>query len=122
MNRLAVCGSVAVAVLCSVLMTGCGGSMPMTKANFDKIKEGMTIEEVSAVMGFPPPNWDKSSIVPGAGIMDTKNGVDRETKTDLDGFTYDHFHYKEMGGTNKKDIHVRYFDGKVQSKEEVGLQ
>lgn len=111
------------AIACGLLLTGCGGSSPMTIDNFDKIQEGMTIEEVSAIMGFQPPDLDKTSIIPGDVIRDTQNNVDREHKpTNLDGLAYDEFHYKELGGTNKKAIYVTYQDGKVTVKNQTGLE
>jgi hypothetical protein len=114
----------ALALACGVFFAGCGGgSSPMTMSNYDKIQEGMTIEQVSEIMGFPPPDVDKTSIIPGADIMDTKNGVDRNHKpTNLDGLAYDEFHYKELGGQNKKDIFVTYENNKVTQKNQSGLE
>lgn len=106
----------------SLLLTGCGSSSPMTKANFDKIQTGMTVAEVSAVMGFKPPNTDETSIIGGV-VRDTANEVEREHKPEnLDGIAYDEFHYKELGGTNKKAIYIEYNNGKLVRKEETGLQ
>ncbi len=120
MNRL-LRAPIAGACLLSLFLAGCGGSSPMTMDNYNKIQDGMTMEQVSEVMGFPPPDFDKTSIVPGLGVTDTKNGVDRETKTTIEGDTYDFFQYKELGGTNKKEIQVTYLEGKVVKKNQSGL-
>lgn len=118
MSRLAL----AVVLLSSLALAGCGGSSPMTMSNYDKIKEGMSIEQVSEIMGFKPPDLEKTSIIPGDVIRDTQNNVDREHKpTNLDGYAYDEFHYKELGGTNKKAVYVTYHDNKVEVKNQTGL-
>jgi hypothetical protein len=121
MNRFWLRTEIALAIACCFFLSGCGGSSPMTMANFDKIQEGMTIEQVSEIMGFPPP--DKEVSIVGGVVRQTRNDVDREhNPTNLDGLAYDEFHYKEMGGRNKKDIFVTYQDGKVTVKNQTGLE
>ena len=122
MNRFVLQTTFGLAVGFCLLLSGCGGASPMTMENYDKIQEGMTIAQVSEIMGFPPPDLDKTSIIPGDVIRDTKNEVDREHKpTNLDGYAYDEFHYKELGGTNKKAVYVTYFEDKVETKNQTGL-
>ena len=122
MNFLPIRMLIVIGCVCVLAASGCGGSSPMTMTNYDKIKEGMTVEEVSTIMGFKPPDLDKTSIIPGDVIRDTQNDVDREHKPeDLNGYAYDEFHYKELGGTNKKAVYVTYFHGKVETKNQTGL-
>src|SRR5262245_10328134 len=106
MSRIIYRSCLGLAVGYCLLLTGCGSSSPMTKANFDKLQNGMTVAEVSQIMGFKPPNADETSIIGGV-VRDTANEVDREHKPEnLDGIAYDEFHYKELGGTNKKAIYI----------------
>ena len=38
-------------VVLSLLVVGCGGNANLTKANYDKLKEGMPQQEVEAILG-----------------------------------------------------------------------
>ena len=122
MNRFSLRTPLALSVACCLILAGCGAGHPMTKANYDKIQEGMTIEQVSEIMGFPPPDWDQTSIIPGSPIRATNGNVDREVKTTLEGETYDDYSYKEMGGTNKKEMHLRYENNKLVQKSQAGME
>ena len=107
-----------------LLAAGCG-SDPMSKANYDNIKNGMTTQEVSKLFGFE----DVKELEGAIGILKNKAvstsalGVERETRYDEEmGYIYDTFKTSEMGGVNKKEIQVRYLDGKVEWKDQSGLQ
>jgi hypothetical protein len=115
-----VCG---LALLFGLMLTGCGSSNPMTKTNYDKIQEGMTMEEVATIMGFPKETSETGSLARlKADSIQTANDVERFTRFTEDGHSYDEFKYKELGGTNKKEIYVTYYENKVITKQQVGIE
>jgi hypothetical protein len=81
----------------------------------------MTIEEVSAIFGYPVP---VKPLEPNLGkfyVQQNRDGVDRRTDWESEETTYDTFESKELGGVNKKQIIIRYDLGKVGQKDQVDL-
>src|SRR5688500_17719777 len=81
-----------------LLAAGCGGN-PMSKANYDQIKNGMTTQEVSKLFGFE----DVKEVEGQIGVLkgeahSTSGAVDRVTSYTEDGYIYDTFTTSEMGG------------------------
>lgn len=67
-----------------VLLAGCGGNKRVNKANFDRIKEGMSRVDVEAILG-PGDGEDGTSLAEGssvagaAGVGGTLDSVARPT-------------------------------------------
>jgi hypothetical protein len=103
---------------------GCGGdSKGLTKANFDKIQMGMTPAEVGAIFGHGDIQMPESQIaVIKQETTVMRNGIDRTTSFGEMGEIYDSFSTKELGGVNKKEVVIRYEEGKVTYKDSENLQ
>jgi hypothetical protein len=107
-----------------LLAVGCGQD-PMSKENYDRIKDGMTTQEVSKLFGFEDVKELEGQIgvLKGKAVSTSPLGIERETRyADEMGYIYDTFTTKEMGGVNKKRIEVRYLDGKVEWKDQSGIE
>ena len=78
-------------LLVAVVVIGCGSGNAVSKANLEKIKVGMTISEVTAVLGKP------TQILTMGGP---------ETG-----------HYIWLTGDRKHGINIGFKDGKVGSKQ-----
>jgi hypothetical protein len=100
--------SLALVLVVCVAVSGCGSKV--SKANFDKIKDGMTEKEVEDVLGKPTQTGDTgaaaaaiSSKIPGADKIKMPNMKVAQWK---DG---------------NKAISITFVDGKVAQKLGVGL-
>jgi hypothetical protein len=114
------------ALTCAFCLQAAGcGSDPMSKENYEKIQNGMTTQEVSKLFGFEDVKEleGQIAVLKNKAVSTSPLGVDRETRYDEEmGYIYDTFKTSEMGGVNKKEIQVRYLDGKVEWKDQSGLQ
>jgi major membrane immunogen (membrane-anchored lipoprotein) len=93
-------------VLCFVL-TGCGKSK-VTKENFDKITNDMTLAQVEAILGEGDKQGDAANMAAQVGV-DVTGGAGSPATTD----------YAWESG--QKSITVTFKGGKVISKRNAGL-
>jgi hypothetical protein len=122
MNRFANRLLPGLALLVCLSLTGCGASDPMSKANYEKIKNGMTNAEVGQIFGFKESIQPEEPVLGVFRVQMNHAGVDRETVWEDEETTFDYFKSQELGGVNKKYIEVRYLNGKVEHKDESGLK
>jgi hypothetical protein len=66
-RTLARLGRITLLVVLCCLVSGCGKSK-ITKENFDKITNDMTLEQVEAILGRGDPQGDGSNIAAQAGV------------------------------------------------------
>lgn len=110
---------VAVAVACTILaLPGCKRNAKLTQANFDKIKEGMSLAEVQAILGpdgetDPDLTMAEGSSVAGAvGI-----GGDLQSmgagKSAIAVYRW---------GSDKRHIKVTFVRDKVTRKDKLGIE
>ena len=103
-------------------VTGCSGEAPLSKEKYDKIQLGMSPEEVGKIFGFPETGVGEAGIHTPKGATTFHNDIDRLTSPgEGEGYLLDTFTTKELGGVNKKEIVVRYFEGKAEWKDQIGL-
>src|SRR5262245_56339534 len=117
-------GLIAAVLVLGLVLPGCGKSK-LSRANYDKIKEGMSLREVEAVLGkgmdiTSPPNRPASGSSVGAAA-----GIDMPSGTDtgpalLPGIT------RGIGkvvqwGEDDQVIQIVFVDDKVKAKEKKGL-
>jgi hypothetical protein len=99
-------GIVAVLALC-FLMTGCVKSK-VTKDNFDKIKNDMTLEDVEGILGKGDSVGDGSNVAGQFGV-DVTGGAPPSSGVDY------------VWESGKKSITVSFRGGKVVAKRSEGL-
>jgi hypothetical protein len=97
------------AVLCALCLalTGCNESK-VTKANFDKIKNGMTLKEVQAILGEGSRQGDGSLVANQVGV-DLSGGAPPSSTTDY------------VWENGKKKITITFSMDKVVGKTSSGL-
>ncbi len=71
-----------VVMLALSLLAGCGGHKRLTRENFDRIKEGMSLAEVEAILGRGEPEGgvglaEGSSVAGAAGIGGDLGSISR---------------------------------------------
>jgi hypothetical protein len=133
---------VGLALVGCLVLAGCGGPEPLSKANYDKIQNGMSPNDVGAIFGFPPQAEEDlggageglggvggiggvgglGGVTPPQGKLVSHNDIDRRTTYSDESERIDTFSTKELGGVNKKEIVVRYRDGKVEYKDQTNVQ
>jgi hypothetical protein len=110
-------------VLCCLFLCGCGGS-PLNKSNYDKIQNGMTPKEVGVLFGFDESfeklQEDRTMYL--NKTQSSKLGVDRLVDFPAEDEMLEIYSTKELGGTNKKQIQVRYRNGQVEWKDQENVQ
>src|SRR5262245_36398667 len=100
MQRMSCSFRLAALGLVCVLSVGCSGKGQPTKKNFDKIKEGMSVQQVEDLMGAPRTALDQSR----------KLRVGEEVA----GMPKLFVHVWEEGDTQ---YHVTFFDDRVKAKD-----
>lgn len=88
------------AVTCTLLLAGCGGSK-ITEANYDKVKPGMTQDEVEKILGKGTDQTANATAFTGVPAKSTI------------------FVYSDKEG--EKSITVFYVQGKVAQKTQSGI-
>ncbi len=83
----------------SLAIVGCGGSKPLTMAEFQKVQTGMTEKEVKAILG--------------EGELTSNRTVGATTVRSL---------VWKDGADPKKNISVTFQNDKVQAKSTVGVK
>jgi hypothetical protein len=97
-----------VAALC--LLAGACGKNRVTKANFDKITDGMTLSEVEAILGKGErETGDATNIAAGAGVHIP--GAE-ESRSSAKGYFWEH---------GNKKITIHFANDKVLAKRQEGL-
>ena len=61
-------GGLAVLLALCVLAAGCAGNKKITQANFEKIKNDMSLSEVEAILGPGDKQGDGSNVAAQAGV------------------------------------------------------
>jgi hypothetical protein len=102
MKRVRPAAVAAVLALC-LLAAGC--KTKLTKANYDKINNGMTLEEVEAILGRGDKEGDGSGVAAQAGV--DLQGL-APAKSNVVAYVW------EGGG---KTVRVYFVNGKVTKKE-----
>lgn len=99
-------------VLCFLFFTGCGGRL--SRANYERIKTGMTLKEVEAILGKGNEQSssqidipDQSFSIPGLGST-TVAGMSSSMQV-------------VTWGDGLKTIAITFSNGKVASKLQTGL-
>ena len=98
--------AIAFCALCFVL-TGCGKSK-VTKENFDKVKNDMTLDQVEAILGEGTKQGDGANMAAQVGV-DVTGGAGSSSTVE----------YVWEGGKNT--ITVSFRQGKVVQKRNTGL-
>ena len=70
MSKLRVITVIALVAMVFVVVPGCGKKV--TKANFEKVEEGMTFDEVKDILGEPTDTEDLSTEVEGVATVTGK--------------------------------------------------
>jgi hypothetical protein len=71
MNMVSAMQSLAVALLATVMLAGCGPKI--SPENFDKITKGMKEEQVTSILGIPSESRNSSVKVEGATFTSTQS-------------------------------------------------
>jgi hypothetical protein len=101
-------GLIAVFFALCFIMSGCGKTK-ITKENFDKIENGMTLQEVEHILGDGTPSGGDGSLVAAQVGVDVGSGA-RQSST---------VEYVWESGNNS--ITVAFRQGKVIQKRKSGL-
>jgi hypothetical protein len=101
-------GGLAVLLALCVLAAGCAGNKKITQANFEKIKNDMSLSEVEAILGPGDKQGDGSNVAAQAGV-DVNMGAAPSSTVD----------YVWESGTKK--ITITFRGGKVVGKTSSGL-
>lgn len=103
-------GPIVAAVVFTVCLAGCGAfKSKVTKANFDKINNGMTRAEVESILGEPSSGGGDGSNVAGQFGVDVGASAPPPTTVDY------------VWESGKKSITVTFTQGKVTQKKSSGL-
>jgi hypothetical protein len=107
-SALARLGKVVVVLVACLALAGCGKDK-ITKENFDKIKDGMTVDEVEKILGSATQTpGDGANVAAQVGV-DVTGGAPPPSTVD----------YGWESG--KKSITVTFKQGKVIQKKSSGL-
>ncbi len=101
-------GGIAVLVALCFTATGCGKSK-ITKENFDKIKNDMTLKEVEAILGEGTSQGGDGANVAAQVGVDVTGGAAAPSTVDY------------LWESGKKSITVTFKQGKVMQKKSSGL-
>jgi outer membrane protein assembly factor BamE (lipoprotein component of BamABCDE complex) len=104
--------------VCALLLAGCGGvgngnpkSATRVKDNFDKVKEGMTVDEVVALLG---PAEEGAAMDAGAMMKDM---IPKEMMKDLPGINLDMMKQEVKGWKEGETVYaVVFLGGKMKAK------
>jgi hypothetical protein len=102
MNRVRPAAVAAVLALC-LLAAGCNSKV--TKANYDKINNGMSLDEVEAILGRGEKEGDGSGVAAQFGVDVQGAGAAKSSVT-----TY-------VWESGNKTVRVYFANGKVTKKE-----
>ena len=97
-------------------VSACTNNRKVTRANYEQIKEGMSLAEVEQILGKGQreSGGDGSNVAAQAGVaVGGLEGMTPRPKSDVATFVW------ESGVTKK--ITIVFVDGKVRSKTEAGL-
>jgi hypothetical protein len=99
------------AAVCLLLVIGSGCKNKVTKDNFDKIKEGMTVEEVEKILGSGTKHGDAAGVANQFGV-DVGGGLNMQRPGNTETYTWE---------SDSKKITVYFRDGKVTRVDQHGL-
>ncbi|HKI34995.1 MAG TPA: hypothetical protein VKA46_24275 [Gemmataceae bacterium] len=99
-----------IALLCTLcfILSGCGKSK-ITKENFEKIKNDMTLQEVEAILGSGSAQGGDGGLVAAQAGVDVSGGAPPPSTVDY------------LWESGKKSITVSFKQGKVVAKKSSGL-
>jgi major membrane immunogen (membrane-anchored lipoprotein) len=100
-------GGITLVLALTLLLAGCTKSK-LTKANYDKINNGMTVQEVEAILGRGDPQGDGSAVAGQFGV-DTQ-GLQAQSST-----------VDYLWQSGNKSVTVTFRGGKVAAKKSEGL-
>ena len=100
--------AIAVLFALSFLLSGCGKAK-VTQENFDKIENGMTLDEVEHVLGDGTPVGGDGSLVAAQVGVDVGSGASRSSTVEY------------IWESGKNSITVAFRQGKVVQKRKAGL-
>jgi len=101
-------GGLAVLLALCLAVAGCGKSK-ITKENFDKIDNGMSLHEVEAILGEGSSQGGDGAVVAAQVGVDVTGGAPPPSTVDY------------LWEKGKKSITVTFRQGKVVAKKNVGL-
>jgi hypothetical protein len=100
--------TIVLLTLCSIL-PGCAGGKKITKDNFDKIKNDMTLKQVEDILGEGTAEGGDGSNVAGQFGVDVTGGAPPASGVDY------------VWESGKKSITVSFKRGKVVNKKSSGI-
>jgi len=106
--RFARNGTIVGALLCGVLLCGCGGPSKVTKENLDKIKNDMTLKQVEEILG------EGKQTAGGGENVAGQFGIDVAGSSGPSAVEY-------TWESGPKVIKVTFKKGKVSSKTSSGI-
>ena len=106
-------GRAAVVLALCLVIPACG-NRKVTKANFDKITNGMTLQEVEGILGkgTKDEGGDASVIPAKVGVALDGIGADQRVKSRVETYVWQ---------KGDKTIKVQVLEGKVTNKVQEGL-